>query len=313
MVHPQKRLLMREMLDNVIVRMCEVKQNVIKYSTHTSNPQTDYINLDDILIDLKLTPKALSIPLPQYFNDPTPRDEIVKNIQKELGVTEEAEVVADTVTLDTNLETAIRIIQKLERGRQGIMRGLSFFKMRNKTKDRSHETANEEDQRTIVIQKFWRAFLARQQLSKMREEELKFLGIRKDPISKNLLEEAEKQRQHLRVVQRSRQETYQAERQGLIVQIKKTEEPSIKQKMLDERRKWMKKFLQMHEFSNVPNKAADFYKQEEEVVEKEAPKPKTDKNKDAKKDNAKGKKNEVEKFIDEHTAIGPTEVVVKMQ
>lgn len=103
MVHPQKRLLMREMLDNVIVRMCEVKQNVIKYSTHTSNPQTDYINLDDILIDLKLTPKALSIPLPQYFNDPTPRDEIVKNIQKELGVTEEAEVVADTVTLDTNL------------------------------------------------------------------------------------------------------------------------------------------------------------------------------------------------------------------
>lgn len=162
MVHPQKRLLMREMLDNVIVRMCEVKQNVIKYSTHTSNPQTDYINLDDILIDLKLTPKALSIPLPQYFNDPTPRDEIVKNIQKELGVTEEAEVVADTVTLDTNLETAIRIIQKLERGRQGIMRGLSFFKMRNKTKDRSHETANEEDQRTIVIQKFWRAFLARQ-------------------------------------------------------------------------------------------------------------------------------------------------------
>lgn len=73
---------MREMLDNVIVRMCEVKQNVIKYSTHTSNPQTDYINLDDILIDLKLTPKALSIPLPQYFHDPTPRDEIVKSIQK---------------------------------------------------------------------------------------------------------------------------------------------------------------------------------------------------------------------------------------
>jgi hypothetical protein len=32
--------------------------------------------------------------------------------------------------------------------------------------------------------------LARKELSKMREEELKFLGIRKDPISKNLLEEA---------------------------------------------------------------------------------------------------------------------------
>lgn len=69
--------------------MCEVKQNVIKYSTHASNPQTDYINLDDILIDLKLTPKALSLPLPRHFTDPSPRDLIVKNIQKELGVTEE--------------------------------------------------------------------------------------------------------------------------------------------------------------------------------------------------------------------------------
>jgi hypothetical protein len=41
------------------------------------------------------------------------------------------------------------------------MRGLSFAKMRNKTKDRTHEASNEEDQRTIVIQKYWRAFLAR--------------------------------------------------------------------------------------------------------------------------------------------------------
>jgi hypothetical protein len=30
--------------------------------------------------------------------------------------------------------------------------------------------------------------------------------------------------------------------------------------MLDERRKWIKKFLEMHEFSNVPTKALDFYK-----------------------------------------------------
>ena len=41
------------------------------------------------------------------------------------------------------------------------MRGLSFAKMRNKTKDRSHEPTNEEDQRVTVVQKYWRAFLAR--------------------------------------------------------------------------------------------------------------------------------------------------------
>lgn len=46
MVHPQKRILMKDMLENVIVRMCETKQNIIKYSTFLSNPQNDYVNLD---------------------------------------------------------------------------------------------------------------------------------------------------------------------------------------------------------------------------------------------------------------------------
>lgn len=66
----------------------------------------------------------------------------------------------------------------------------------------------------------------------------------------------------------------------------------------------------MHEFSNVPNKAADFYKDQiEENSEKEPPKKEKGKeNKDG-----KGKKNEVDKFLDEHTVLGPTETVVKIQ
>ena len=79
-----------------------------------------------------------------------------------------------------------------------------FAKIRSRAKGRAAESNNEEDQRTVVIQKFWRAFLARKELAKIREEEYKFLGIHRDPISKALLEEAEKQRQQLKVVQRSR-------------------------------------------------------------------------------------------------------------
>ena len=69
------------MLDNLIVRMCEVKQNVIRYATHTKNPQTDYVNLDDVLMELKLTPKALALPLPRYYAEPTERDALVKAVQ----------------------------------------------------------------------------------------------------------------------------------------------------------------------------------------------------------------------------------------
>lgn len=49
MVHPQKRIIMKQMLENVIVRMLEVKQNLIKYSTQTNIIQSDFINVDEIL------------------------------------------------------------------------------------------------------------------------------------------------------------------------------------------------------------------------------------------------------------------------
>ena len=89
------------------------------------------------------------------------------------------------------------------------------------------------------------------------------MGIHKESISKSLLEQAEKQRNNMKVIQRSRAEKFESEREDLKAQIKRIEEPSIKQTMLDERRKWIKKFMEMHEFSNVPNKAADFYKQKD--------------------------------------------------
>lgn len=49
MVHPQKRILLKQMLDNTMVRMCEVKQNIVRYSTHTNIIQSDYVNIDEIL------------------------------------------------------------------------------------------------------------------------------------------------------------------------------------------------------------------------------------------------------------------------
>lgn len=96
----------------------------------------------------------------------------------------------------------------------------------------------------------------------------------------------------MKVIQRSREEKFQAEREGLKEQIKKIEEPSIKQSMLDDRRKWIKKFMEMHEFSNVPNKAADYYKRkEDETIENEEPKPKKDKDKTKGGKDGKNKKN----------------------
>ena len=38
-----------------------------------------------------------------------------------------------------------------------------------------------------------------------------------------------------------------------------TESKIIEEKMKEERRKWINKFLEIHEFTNVPNNLNDFY------------------------------------------------------
>ena len=44
----------------------------------------------------------------------------------------EEEEFTDNFVLDTGMDAAIRIIQKLERGRQGILRGMESTKIRSK-------------------------------------------------------------------------------------------------------------------------------------------------------------------------------------
>ena len=48
----------------------------------------------------------------------------------------EEEIIEEKSALDTNMETAIRIIQKIERGRQGIIRAqkAAFFQKRDQKK-----------------------------------------------------------------------------------------------------------------------------------------------------------------------------------
>ena len=69
--------------------------------------------------------------IPRYFvndrnEDKFKRNQIVDKFLIELKETNlpEEEIIEERSALDTNMETAIRIIQKIERGRQGIVRAL---------------------------------------------------------------------------------------------------------------------------------------------------------------------------------------------
>ena len=61
-VHPQKRMDIRKALEAVMGRVLEVKCLLIE-----QNKGVSFVNLDDILVDLKLTPDVLEVPIPRCF------------------------------------------------------------------------------------------------------------------------------------------------------------------------------------------------------------------------------------------------------
>ena len=81
MLHPQKRIDVKRALEAVMARVVELKLCLVKWNP--PNPDVapsesplppfpfpwEYVNLDDLLVDLKLPPKSLEVPIPRYFKE----------------------------------------------------------------------------------------------------------------------------------------------------------------------------------------------------------------------------------------------------
>ncbi|KAG8506502.1 Dynein regulatory complex protein 11 [Galemys pyrenaicus] len=119
-VHPQKRTLIRSMLDGVMGRILELKNELVELEL------TEFHYFDDILQDLKLAPQQLDIPIPKYFTKE--KSEVIKGREKILS-----QIITST-GLDQlskrhsgkplSLEEAVKLIQTAERARQGRLRAM---------------------------------------------------------------------------------------------------------------------------------------------------------------------------------------------
>ena len=79
MIHPQKRIAVKGVLELVIRRVLELKSDLVTYNPPNSYlkiPQGleepfawEYVHLDDILVDLKLSSDMLEIPVPRYVKE----------------------------------------------------------------------------------------------------------------------------------------------------------------------------------------------------------------------------------------------------
>ncbi|KAF5919330.1 hypothetical protein HPG69_010730 [Diceros bicornis minor] len=180
-VHPQKRRLIRKILDGVMGRILELKNEMVELEL------TEFHYFDDILQDLNLAPQQLDIPIPKYFLKE--KMEVIKGREKIL-----AQILAD-IGLDVTdtkyhikgipLEEAVKVIQIAERARQGRLRA-TFMKQiflqeyRAKQARILGERIADVGAAALRIQKVWRGFHQNKKTEREREEEMIFLGMRKE-------------------------------------------------------------------------------------------------------------------------------------
>ncbi|XP_077011650.1 dynein regulatory complex protein 11 isoform X2 [Tamandua tetradactyla] len=242
MVHPQKRALVRKVLDGVMGRILELKHEMVDLEL------SEYHYFDDILQDLKLAPQQLDIPIPKYFLKE--KLEVIKGREKIL-----AQILADSGLDSSTLkrsvkpipfEEALKIIQISERARQGRLRAL-FMKQiflqefRAKQARLLSEKTADEGAAALQIQKVWRGFYQSKKIEREREEEMIFLGMNPPPQFNQLsaaILQAETVSRLRSELQFKHEESYREAVVTIKDALKAAEGPDIKESLQDQIRQW---------------------------------------------------------------------------
>ncbi|XP_069790497.1 dynein regulatory complex protein 11-like isoform X2 [Narcine bancroftii] len=255
MVHPQKRRIIHHVLEGVMGRILELKDEMVKLEF------SEFHYCDDVLQDLKLTPEALEIPIPRYFMKNKVkviknREKILSQILSESSTRVEKEIGTKTLTQ----EEAIQIIQIVERARQGRLRAKFMSEIRmeeereNLAKQQSASTLS-PDVAATLIQKVWRGYMQRKISRKERIEEMIFLDMEplphfQKPSSTEL--QTQKRYQQRQVVQEVHEVEYQEALVTIKEQVRSVEGPDIQDTLQDQIRQW---FI---ECRNITGKFPDY-------------------------------------------------------
>lgn len=241
-VHPQKRMLIRKVLDGVMGRILELKNEMVELE------MTEFHYFDDILQDLKLSPQQLDVPIPRYFLKERleaikGREKILARILDECGLNlPDVKYAVKSIAL----EEAIKMIQIAERARQGRLRAM-FMKQIFLQECRAKEMKllghklSDTTLAALQIQKVWRGFYQCKKTVKEREEEMVFLGMKPPPLF-NEVSDAIIQSEHVSNLRNEVQLKHEQNYKEALVSIKEDlrllEGPDIKEHLQDQIRQW---------------------------------------------------------------------------
>ncbi|KAM5303199.1 IQ and AAA domain-containing protein 1-like [Glossophaga mutica] len=245
MVQPQKRRLLRRLLDSVAGRVLELKDEMVRVDL------CEYHYLDRLLQDLQLTPAELEVPIPKYFQ------------QEQSSTAHERALLLEDILYRTkpapfqesvpemSRTEAIILLQTAERARQGRIRA-NFLRdiRREEERDRKIKEGGQlkfsQDQAAITIQKVWKGYLQRKHTQQDRQKEMEFIGMLLPPSQwedSGTLFQASIREDARRLLQKEKEEEFQMAVVKTQNYLKETEGPYVKEKIQEQIRQW---FIECH-------------------------------------------------------------------
>nr|XP_014288223.1 IQ and AAA domain-containing protein 1 [Halyomorpha halys] len=257
-VQPQKRRLLKRMLECALGRCLELKHELVSIDL------SEFSYLDDLVQEMGLTIqdteiKPLRLIRREREAEIKERRATIDRIMRDLGFFE-----VDTTGIIMTEDRAVRLIQSHERARQGrlragFMKEIRLLKEKVKTEPKEEADLEEEGrQAALKIQTIWRGYITRRKIRRRVVEEMLLIGML--PSSHIVTEEQEKAlevQEYRRGVQRNREEEYQEALIREREEIKKDKGPVMMEEMADQIRSWLMGFKQSTgKFPDLPSEEA---------------------------------------------------------
>ncbi|XP_070850240.1 dynein regulatory complex protein 11-like [Chaetodon trifascialis] len=238
LVQPQRRQVVRMVLDGLTGRLLELKSQMVELEL------SEFHYFDELLLDLKMTPKDLEIPVPRYLL----RDQIQLLRDKQTMFTNILDPQGSSHTVSSvqsmTLEDAICLLQVSERARQGRTRA-QFMKVLVQSERGIHRYSWKPNnltpaQAAIRIQKVWRGHSQRNRTSRQRTEEMIFLGMipaePPGPSSSQL--QAQQVSVGRRLIQDQNEEQYQRAQLSVKQSVLDVEGSNMRETLQEQIRQW---------------------------------------------------------------------------
>ncbi|XP_011311368.1 IQ and AAA domain-containing protein 1 [Fopius arisanus] len=244
-IQPQKRSLMRKLLDGTLGRILELKHELVEVDL------SEYNYCDDVLMKYGILPQEAELKIPTYIRreritEILERRKFISDVLRNVGALDE---IIQPKTL-TELE-AIRLIQTHERARQGRVR-FQFMKEIREMKERSTIKSDVEPSdpvkeitATMKIQKVWRGYITRQRMRKRRIEEMLLIGmVQPSQVVSENFRQAERIRNHRYEKQTEYQDIYDKMLVDTREFVKNEKSAIMEETMRIELRSWINEYFQ---------------------------------------------------------------------